>query len=163
MTVQMLQRIARLAVVSGVVGMLGCSAMAAEPDAVAASAEKWFLEVFAKGFIEGDPNFMDYYQEPTYLVIGKESRALTKEELAAVVDEHYVQPWLAAGWETTTVIDVAVKALASDSARITASWGLLDADGKNVMGCSRPQWHYILVRQADDWQVIADIEGDCQN
>lgn len=158
-----LRQIVCLAGAPVIMGVLSASAMASEPSDVAASAQTWFLEVFAKGFIEGDPNFMEYYQEPTYLVIGDESRALSRGDFASAVDEHYVQPWLAAGWETTNVIDLEVKALASDSARVTASWALLDADGKNVMGCSRPQWHYILVRQADEWQVIADIEGDCSD
>ena len=145
-----------------VVFFLSACALAAEVESVETSAQKWFMEVFAKGFIEGDPNFMDYYSEPIYLVIDDDASALSKDDFAAAIDEKYVQPWLAAGWKTTDVVGTQIETLGSDSVRVTAAWALLDEDGNNVMGCQRPEWHYILVRENSTWRVIADIEGECK-
>ena len=98
----------------------------------------WFENTYARAFIDGDPNFMDHYVEPIYLVVGEEARSLSREEFGAAVDEIYVQPWIASGWVTTALIDVDVTRLSSDSAQVTAAWAILDKQGRNVTGCGTP-------------------------
>ena len=95
------------------------------------------------------------------MVIGQDSRTLDREALATAMDVAYVQPWIAKGWEATRLLDVTVNQLGSDSARATAVWAFLNADGVNVVGCERPEWHYIIVNNGQRWQIIAEIEGGC--
>lgn len=147
----------RVAALVVALSALGSAAAESHDESVLA----WFKNVYAAGFIEGDPNFLDHYAEPMQFVIGKEIQTLDREALGIVVDEIYVQPWVEAGWKTTALIEAQAERLGPDSARVTASWALLDEAGKNVAGCERPEWHYILVNNGERWQVIAEIEGGC--
>lgn len=133
----------------------------AADESVEADALAWFKNVYAKAFVEGHEDFLDHYAEPMHFVIGSDIRVLDREALGQVIDEVYVQPLVADGWMTSSLITVDVEALGPNSAKLTAAWALLDDAGRNVIGCEAPEWHYVVVHNGERWQIITEVEGGC--
>ncbi len=125
------------------------------------AAARWFKDSYVADFLSDDPNFMDHYADSVQFIIGQKVETLGRDALAAAMDKIYVQPWIAAGWETTRLLGVEATSLASDTVHLTADWGFLDSAGNNVVGCERPQWHYLVVFNGTRWQINAEIEGGC--
>lgn len=159
--VSLVQRKGRVLRALFTLSLLYACSSSAFAEAVENSAKAWFVDEYVGGFINGDPGFMDVYADQTLLVIKDNVQLLDRESLESVLNNVYVRPWVKAGWESTALIDIDVEELGSDSARVTASWAFLDSDGKNVVGCDKPEWHYIVVRDGETWRVVSEIEGTC--
>lgn len=124
------------------------------------SAVDWYKNIYAVSYIEGDPNFYDHYMDQTYLGFGANVGYLGKSDLEAEMTA-YVDPWIKAGWEKTSLQAVDGVEINPSTVLLTARWSLKTADGQSVVDCALPGWSYVVIRNAETWRVLSEFETPC--
>ena len=139
---------------------LGFAMQASADDGAVKSAENWYEDIYAVGFVEGDPNFYDHYLDHIYLGFGNNVGYHTKESLETEIND-YISDWAAAGWEKSEFQSVEGAEIDPQTVMLTARWQIKTAAGEIVTTCETPGWIYIVVASDDTWRVISEFEAPC--
>jgi|GEM_PF-4027488 len=125
-------------------------------------AEKWYKDVFAAAFINGDEDFFaKFYPSSFFYVSEGEATQYDPKSFEAWVMKKYVNGWLEAGWVNTKLVSMKTVPVSSGLVVLTARWSMTDKDGKPATGCALPGWHYVLAKQKDSWVVTTESEAAC--
>ncbi|MEM6485130.1 MAG: hypothetical protein AAF662_09120 [Pseudomonadota bacterium] len=140
-------------------GIVSSASLRADPEEI----ERWFFNEYVDSYLNEAPDFFTahYTSEVRFITPGA-TQLLILDELVAVMNSVYVEPWLAQGWTSTAAISADVKQLSEQTYLLTAEWKMTNKDGKSVTHCDRPIWHYLITTAIGGMpRIFSEIQGDC--